>query len=117
MQDLPGFNVLVHCAPLIPNPDEAASPMIITLIFELFELMFLIVTFLDLLVLPAVVLSPKFTVFGVIDKIPTGVGVAVGVVVAVGVAVAVAVCAVVAVAVGVEVAVALGLSVAVAVAV
>ncbi len=60
--------------------------MIVTVIFDLFELAFLIFTFLDLLVLTTVVFLPKFSDFGEKLSLPTpGVGVGVGVAVAVGV--------------------------------
>jgi hypothetical protein len=72
LQDLPGANVFMHCEPLIANGLGPAivSPVTTTLIFELFGLMFLIATFLGLLLLPSIVLSPKFTEPGVIFNRP-----------------------------------------------
>src|SRR5271170_7416997 len=96
-QLLAGANVLLHSF-LTAKGGAVVSPMIETLIFELFEVAFLIVTNLALLALSTVVLSPKSTEPGLIVSLPAGV--AVGVAVAVRVAVAVGVAAV-AVAVGV----------------
>jgi len=98
-QLLAGANVLLHSF-LTAKGAAVVSPVIETLIFELFEVAFLIVTDLALLALSTVVLSPKSTEPGLIVSLPAGV--AVGVAVAVRVAVAVEV-APLAVAVGVAV--------------
>lgn len=111
LQVLPGFKVFLHWL-FTANGGEVVSPVIDTLIFELFELVFLIVRFFGLLFLPGDVLLPKLTVLGLNDSVPIGVGVAVGVAVAVRVGVAVAVrVPEVAVAVGVGVAVLVGVAV------
>src|SRR5258708_20865088 len=85
LQVFPGANVLMHWL-LTANGAEVVSPVIITLILELLELVFLIVTFFALLFLPTLFLLPKFTGSGLNDRVPTP---AVGVAVGVGVAVAV----------------------------
>lgn len=105
MQLFPGAKVVVHWL-VTAKGGAAVSPEIMTLIFELLELVFLIVSFLGLLALPTVSLVPKATELGLIVIVPGSdvgveVGVAVRVAVALAVAVAVAVAVLVAVAVGV----------------
>ena len=88
---------------------------IVTLILEVLELVFLIVTFFALLALPTVVLLPRATGSGLNVRVPaSGVGVEVGVAVPVAVLVAVAVGVADPVDVAVAVAVAVGVAVAVA---
>lgn len=96
MQIFPGASVFVHAEPLSANGAVGTSLATITLIFELLELVFLIVTFTGLLVLPSAVLSLKFIELGEIEIVPgselgEAVGVAVRVAVGVTLAVAVAV--------------------------
>jgi hypothetical protein len=120
----PGANDVMHGL-LTANGGAAVSPVTITVIPELFELSFLIVTSLGLLIKSTLVDLPKLSPdSGVIFSLATpGVGVDVGVADSVAVAVAVAVGVDdpvdVAVAVGVDdpVDVAVGVAVAVAVAV
>ena len=79
LQVFPGANALMHWV-LTANGAEVVSPVIVTVIFELFELAFLIFTFLGLLILSTLVVLPKFSDLGENVSLPApGVGVAVGV--------------------------------------
>jgi hypothetical protein len=69
LQLFPGAKVVVHWL-VTAKGAAVVSPEIVTLILELLELLFLIITFLALLVLPTVVLLPKATGSGLNVRVP-----------------------------------------------